>query len=50
MLNMTKVKFGRISDAAMYLFFEKDMRGRFSYISKRYDKASNQYLKFYDPK
>ena len=50
MVNMTKVKLRRISDAAMYLFFEKDMRDRFSYISKRYDKASNQYLKFYDPK
>ena len=26
------------------------MRGRFSYISKRYSKANNKYLKSYDPK
>ena len=26
------------------------MRGRVSYISKRYSQASHKYLKFYDPK
>ena len=29
MLNMTKVEFKLISDAEMYLFFEKGMRGEF---------------------
>ena len=34
----------------MYLFFQKGMRGGVSYISKRYSKANNKYLKSYDPK
>ena len=34
----------------MYLFFVRGMGSGFSYISKRYSKASNKYLKFYDPK
>ena len=33
-LNVTKVDLELISDANMYLFFEKDMRGGVSYISK----------------
>ena len=33
------------SDEGMYLFFEKGMRGGVSYISKRYNKANNKYLK-----
>ena len=39
-----------VSDADMYLFFEKGMRGGVSYISKRYSKANKKYLKSYDPK
>ena len=31
----------------MYLLFEKGMRGRISYISKKYNKANNNYLKSY---
>ena len=31
----------------MYLFFQKDVRGGVSYISKRCSKANNKYLKFY---
>ena len=50
MLNMTKVDLELISDAEMYLFFKKGMRGRVSYISKRYSKVSNMYLKPQDPK
>ena len=50
MLNMTKIELELISDADMYLFFEKGMRGGISYISKRYSKAKNNYLKSYDLK
>ena len=50
MLNMTKVELELISDADMYLFFEKSMIDRVSYISKRYSKANNKYLKSCDPK
>ena len=37
-----------ISDAKMYLFVEKDMRGRIYYVSKRY--GNNKYLNSCDPK
>ena len=50
MLNMTKIELGLISDADMYLVFEKDMTSRVSYISKRYRQAYNKYLKSFDPK
>ena len=49
-LNLTKVELEVISDAIMYLLFEKGMRGAVSYISKRYSKSNNKYLKSYDPK
>ena len=50
MLNMTKIKLELISDPDMYIFFEKCMRGEVSYISDRYDKVSDKYLKSYGPK
>ena len=50
MLNMTKVELEFILVAEMYLFFEKGMRGRVHYISKRYIKVNHKYLKAYDPK
>ena len=50
MLNMTKVELELISDAYMYLFFQKGMRGGVSYISNRYSKANNKYLKSYHQK
>ena len=45
MLNITKVELELISDAYMYLLFEKGMRGGVSCICKRYSKANNDYLK-----
>ena len=53
MRNMAKVKLELIPDPDMYdmyIFFEKDMTGGVSYISKRYSKASNKYLKSYGTK
>ena len=34
----------------MYIFFEKSTRGGISYISNRYSKAKNKYLKSCHPK
>ena len=47
MLDMTKVELEVVSDADMYLFFGKAMKGWAFYISKRYSKASKKYLKSY---
>ena len=47
---MTKVELELIPDADLNIFFEKDARGGVSYISNRYSKAKNKYLKSYDPK
>ena len=49
MLNMTKVEPELLSDADMYLYFEKGTRSVFYYISKRYVTANSKYLKSYDP-
>ena len=49
MLKMTKVRIELIPDPDMQIFFERT-RGRVSYISNRYSKANNKYLKSYDPK
>ena len=46
MLSLTKGHLNFISIVDMPLFFEKDMRGGFSYISKRYSKANNKYLTY----
>ena len=45
MLNMTNIKLELISDPDMYIFLEKGTRGSVSYISNRYSKAKNKYLK-----
>ena len=50
MLKMTKIERELITDPDMYIFFEKSTRGGISYISNRYSKANNKYLKSYDPK
>ena len=34
----------------MYILFEKGARGRISYVSNRYSKANNKYLKCHAPK
>ena len=41
MLKMTDIKSEKISDTDRYLFIEKGLRGRISYIAKRYAKANN---------
>ena len=50
MLNMTSGELELISDLYMYIFFKKVMRRGVSYISKRYSKTKNKYLKSYFPK
>ena len=50
MLNKTKAELELISDTDLYLFFEKGMRDRLSYISKRFSKTNSKYLKSYDLK
>ena len=47
---MRKVKLELISDPELYIFFEKGMKGGVSYVSIRYSKANNKYLKSYYPK
>ena len=47
---MTKIELELILDADMYLLLEKGVKDEVSYIYKRYIKASNNYLKSYDPK
>ena len=49
MVKMTKVKFELVTDPDMYMFFEKGTRGGISYISSRYSKTNNKYLKSYNP-
>ena len=48
--SMIKIDLELISNVETYLFLDKNMRGRVSYISKRSSKANNNHLKCYDPK
>ena len=50
LLKMTGVELEKISDVDQYLFIEKGLRGRISYIAKRHSKANNEYCPDYDPK
>ena len=47
---MTDMKLEKISDINKYLFIEEGLRGRTSYIAKRYAKVNNKYINDYDPK
>ena len=49
-LEITKIKLELITYPHMYIFFGKGTRGGSSYISNRYNKTNNKYLKSYDPK
>ena len=50
MLKMKKIELELIPDPGMHIFFEKGTRGGISYISNRYSKVNNKYLKSYDSK
>ena len=50
MLKIAKSKLELITDPDMFIFFKKGARGGISYISNRYSKANNEYLKSYHPK
>ena len=47
LLQMTEIELELISDTEMYLFVKKGMREGISYISKRFSKANNKYMKSY---
>ena len=50
MRNTKKVELELITDADMFIFFEKGMRGEVCYISAdRYSKPNSNYLNSYDP-
>ena len=49
MLKVTKVDLDFITDPNMFIFFKKGTRGSY-YISNRYRKTNNKYLKFHDSK
>ena len=46
-LKMTKIELELIPGPGMYIFFEKGTRGGIYYISNRYSKTNNKYLKSY---
>ena len=50
MLKIATIQLELIADPDMYILFKKGTRGEILYISNRYSKAKNKYMKFYDPK
>ena len=50
MLKMAGVKLEKTSDIHKHLFIEKELRGRISYIAKRFAKANNKYMNDYNSK
>ena len=50
LFNITKVELELIPDPNKFIFFEIGIRVQISYNSNRYSKASNKFLKSYDPK
>ena len=50
MPKMTGIELKLISDIDMHLFIEKGMTGGISCITKRFSKANNKYMQFYDDK
>ena len=50
MLKVTGVILEKILDIDKYLFIEKRLRGGIFYNAKRYARANNKYMNYYDPK
>ena len=48
-LKMNEIKLELISGIGKYYFIEKGLRGRLSYISKRFSKANNKISENHDP-
>ena len=48
-LRMSTIDLVLIPDPDMYIFFEKGTRDGIFYVSNKYSKANNKYLKSHDP-
>ena len=50
MLKITKIELELIPDPCSYIFFEEGTTGGIFFVSNRYRKANNKFLKSHDPK